>query len=198
MLEGEHCQAAHRMHRHLREDAIARLGQERHQNARAAIGDGQRKRRGEHPNDPRALAGRRRAGGPGERVGRPFEGERHGDGRELRQHEQDERDHHASLEIAAIRRPDIRPQIDERRNSPPPSGAMSGLSAGGFTSVAHGVGSRAGTRTRMGPFRYRRFRGRVHPSRQAGQLTGAGSREARERTRRAGLTEWLGSATCRR
>src|SRR5262249_16791105 len=53
---------------------------------------------------------------PGQRVGRPFEGERHGNGGELGKEKQHGREDDTRFEIAAIRRPNVRPKIDDRRH----------------------------------------------------------------------------------
>ena len=117
---------AHRVHRDLGEHAVARLREHRHQDARAAIGDGHQR---SAPRAPRRATSRRDRRGPlpGQRVGRPFEGERHRDGRELGEQQQHHRDQHAQLQVGAVRRPDIGPQPDQRRgcSAPPPSAETS-------------------------------------------------------------------------
>ena len=52
VLEGPVGEPAHRVHRHLGEDAVAHLGEHRHQDAHAAIGDRHQDRRREHPDQP--------------------------------------------------------------------------------------------------------------------------------------------------
>ena len=113
VAEGDDGEPPHRVHRHLGEDPVAHLGEERHQDAGAAIGDRHRQRRGEHPDEP-GRARSRRARLAGQRVDRPLEGERNGDGGELRQQQEEHRQEHAQLEVAAIGRPDIGPQADQR------------------------------------------------------------------------------------
>ena len=99
----------YRVHGNLGEDAVAHLREHRHQDARPAVGNGQHDRGGERPNEPRR--GRdRRAPLPGQRVGCPLEGERHGDGDELGGEQEQHRHGDAQLEVAALRRPDIGPQ----------------------------------------------------------------------------------------
>ena len=109
VLEGAVGEPAHRVHRHLRENTVAHLGEHRHQDAHAAIRDGHEDRRGEHPEQPGGR-GHRCAVLPGERIGRPFEGERHRDGRELGGQQKHHRSGDAKLEIAPIGRPEIGPQ----------------------------------------------------------------------------------------
>ena len=54
----------------------------------------------------------RRGALAGQRVGRPFEGEGHRDGRELGGEQQHHGAQHAQLQVAAVGRPDIGPQVD--------------------------------------------------------------------------------------
>ena len=115
MLECEHRQPAHRIHGHFGENAVAPLGEKTHQNARRAIGKSHHDRRRQGPSQP-IVRRDRRCATPGERVGRPFESERHGDGGELGDKEQHGREDNARFEIAAIRRPNVRPKIDDRRH----------------------------------------------------------------------------------
>ena len=49
----------------------------------------------------------RRAALPGERIGGPFEGERHRDGRELGGEQEHHRKRDAKLEVAPVGRPDV-------------------------------------------------------------------------------------------
>ncbi len=107
-------QPAHRVHRHLGEGAVAQLRQHRHQDAHAAVSDGQGDRRGHRPEQPVGRSHWRTAGA-GQRVGRPFEGERHKDGRELGRQQQTKRAQHPQLQIAPIRRPDVGPEVDDGR-----------------------------------------------------------------------------------
>ena len=112
--EGAVGEPAHRVHRHLGEHAVAQLRQRRHQDAHAAVGDRHRDRRGERPDQP--VGGRDRRGAvAGERVGRPFEGEGHRDGRELGRKQQHHGAEHAQLQVAAVGRPDVGPQVDDGR-----------------------------------------------------------------------------------
>jgi hypothetical protein len=109
VLEGAIGEPAHRVHRDLGEDAVARLREHRHEDAHPAVGNGERDRSRERPDEP--CGGQdRRTPLPGERVGRPFEGERHDDGGKLGGEQQRHRRGDAQLEIAAVRRPDVRPQ----------------------------------------------------------------------------------------
>ena len=74
--EGEIGELAHRVHRHARENSVAPLGQHRHQHAQAAVAQGHDQGRGDQPQRPvRRL--HRRGIRAGQRVDRPFEGERH-------------------------------------------------------------------------------------------------------------------------
>ena len=101
------------MHRHPRENAVAPLGQYRHQHAQAAIANGHNQRRGDQPHRPvRGL--HRRGIGAGQRIDRPFERERHRQRRDLGEQQQHHRPDHAHLEIGAIAGPDIRPQMHQR------------------------------------------------------------------------------------
>ena len=82
VLEGEEREPPHRVHRDLGEHAVAQLRERRHQDAHAAVGQRHRDRRGDRPGQP-GVGRDRRAALPGQRIDRPFEGERHRDGREL-------------------------------------------------------------------------------------------------------------------
>ena len=111
--EGEVSELAHRMHRHARKNAVAPLRQHRHQHAHGAVACGHHQRRGDQPQRPvRRL--HRRAVGAGQRVDRPFEGERHRQRRELGDQQQHHRPDHAHLQIGAIAGPDIGPQMHQR------------------------------------------------------------------------------------
>ena len=95
VLEGEHRQPPHRVHRHFGENAVAPLRQQPHDDAHAAIGERHHHRRGERPGEP--IAGRNRRGAvAGERIGRPFEGEGHRHGGELGEEQQHGRENHAA------------------------------------------------------------------------------------------------------
>ena len=67
---------AHRVHRHLGEDAVAPLREQRHQHAHAAVGERHDDRRRDQPHRPVRRA-HRRLPCAGQRIDRPFEGERH-------------------------------------------------------------------------------------------------------------------------
>ena len=127
---------AHRVHRHLGEDAVAHLGEHRHQDAHAAIGDRHQDRRGQHPGQPGRRRDRRTAL-PGQRVGRPLEGERHRDGGELGAQQQHHRDHDAQLQVAPVGRPDIGPQPTHRREQRAAVGGNSRFSARSTRKVSH-------------------------------------------------------------
>ena len=100
VLEGEDRQPPHRVHRDFGEHAVAELRQQRHQDAHDAIGERHSDRRGKDPEQPRV--GRNRCAAlPGQRIDRPFEGERHRDGRELGAEQQHRRPHHAPLQVGA-------------------------------------------------------------------------------------------------
>ena len=113
VLEGEHRQPPHRVHRHLGENAVAQLRQRRHQDAHAAIGQRHHHRRRQRPGDD-VVGPERRGAVAGQRIGRPFEGERHRDGGELGGEQQHGREDHAVLQVAPVGRPDIGPQMGER------------------------------------------------------------------------------------
>ncbi len=121
VLEGEHRQAAHRVHRHLGEDSITQLGKRRHQDAHAAVGQRHQHRRRQRPGD-HIVGPKRRGAVAGQRIGCPFEGERHRDGGELGGEQQHGREDHAVLQVAPVRRPDIGPQIRERAQYGPAVG----------------------------------------------------------------------------
>ena len=128
VLEGEHRQPAHRVHRHLGENAVAQLGERRHQDAHAAIGERHHHRRRQRPGDD-VVGPERRGAVAGQRVGRPFEGERHRDGGELGGEQQHGREDHAIFKVAPVGRPDVRPQMDER--------AQHGAAVGGRLALEH-------------------------------------------------------------
>ncbi len=113
VLEGADGEPPHRMHRHLGEQAVAKLRQRGHHDAHAAIGDGQGNRSRKHPCHPR-IGSDRGASLPGQRVDCPFVGERDRDRGELGDQQQQGRLQHAELEVAPVGRPDIGPQVDER------------------------------------------------------------------------------------
>ena len=121
VLEREHRQPPHRVHRHLGENAVAPLGEKRHDDAHAAIGERHHDRRRERPGEPIVRRHRRRAAA-GERIGRPFEGERHRDGREFGEEQKHGRENDAALQVAPVRRPDIGPQVDQRGQQGPAVG----------------------------------------------------------------------------
>ena len=109
VLEGRERQAAYGVERHLGEQAVAELRQERHGDAQARVSRDQRERHRQHrdhrgPGRGAPLADRH------QRVGRPLEGERHGERHELGGHQEHERHDHAQLEVGARRRPQVRPQ----------------------------------------------------------------------------------------
>ncbi len=110
MHEGAVGEPAHRVHRHLGEHAVARLLEQRHQDAHAAIGNGHGDGHGNHPSEP--IRGRR-AAGTGKRIGRPFECEGNRDRRELGCQQQRHGAKHPQLQVAAVGWPDIGPQMDE-------------------------------------------------------------------------------------
>ena len=56
----------------------------------------------------------RRAALPGQRIDRPFEGERHRDGGELGAEQQQRRPRPRALQVAPVRRPDVGPQPRKR------------------------------------------------------------------------------------
>ena len=114
VLERAHGEPPHRVHRHLGEDRVARLGEQRHHHAHAAIGDRHHHRRRQRPGED-VVGTERRGAVTGERVGRPLEGERHRDRRELGGKYQQRGNPDAHLEVAPIGRPDVRPQMHERR-----------------------------------------------------------------------------------
>ena len=107
--EGEIGELAHRVHRHPRKNSVAPLRQDCHQHAQAAIAQGHDQRRGDQPQLPvRRL---HRSGiRAGQGVDRPFERERHRDGRKLGAEQHQRRPHHPPLQVAPVRRPYIRPQ----------------------------------------------------------------------------------------
>ena len=109
VIEGHDGETAHRVHRHLGEQAVAQLRQQRHQNAHAAVrhrhDDGNRR----HPGQPGAARHRLAS----ESIGRPFEGERHRYGGELGGEQHHHRPYHPHLQVVAVGRPDVRPQIDQ-------------------------------------------------------------------------------------
>ena len=123
--EGDVGELAHRMHRDAGEDAVAKLRQYRHQHAHRAVACGHQQGRCDQPQRPV-----RRFDGRGaravERVDRPFEGERHDQRRELRDQQQHHRPDHAHLQVRAIARPDIGPQMYQR----PDQGRFFGRAAG--------------------------------------------------------------------
>ena len=109
VLEGAVGEPPYRVHGDLGEDAVAHLGEHRHQDARPAIGNGHEDWGRERPNEP-CRRRDRRAPLAGQRVGSPLEGEGHGDGGELGGEQQQHRHGDAKLEVAAVRRPDVGPQ----------------------------------------------------------------------------------------
>ena len=108
VLEGAIGEPAYRVHGDLGEDAVAHLGEHRHQDARATVSNSHCDRSRERPEEP---GGGRygRASLPGQRIGCPFEGEGNRDGGELGREQQHYRRGNAKLEIAAIRWPNVRP-----------------------------------------------------------------------------------------
>ena len=128
VLEGEHRQPPHRMHRDLGEQRVANLGDAGHQDAHAAIGRGHHDRRRNHDGEPGGAGAVRLMG---ERIGRPFVGEGHRDGGELGGQEQAKRHQHALFEIGAVARPDIGPKLKSVRHSAPPSAEISRFTAWG-------------------------------------------------------------------
>ena len=108
VLEGAIGEPAYRVHGDLGEDAVAHLGEHRHQDARATVSNSHCDRSRERPEEP---GGGRygRASLPGQRIGCPFEGEGNRDGGELGREQQYYRRGNAKLEIAAIRWPNVRP-----------------------------------------------------------------------------------------
>jgi len=103
-------EAAHRVHRHRREQGVATLLGERHQNAHQAVERGERQRPGERAQGGRPGAADRRR----ERVGRPFQRIGGGDGHQLRGDHQHHRQAGARLQVGAVARPQIRPQAAHR------------------------------------------------------------------------------------
>ena len=118
VLEGEHGEPAHRVHRHFGENAVAPLREQRHDDAHAAVSQRQHDRRGEHPDQPIVRIDRRGTVA-GERVGRPFEGERHRHRGEFGEEQKHGGEDHARFEIGPVGRPDIRPQLDQRGQQGP-------------------------------------------------------------------------------
>ena len=114
VLEGEKRKPAHRIHRHLGENAVAPLREHAHQDAHAAIGERHHHRRRQRPDEP-VVGSDRRGTVARQRVGRPFESKRHRDGRELGDENQHGREQDTRLQIGTVGRPDIGPQVDQRR-----------------------------------------------------------------------------------
>ena len=149
-------EAAHRVHRHRREQGVAPLLGQRHQNAHQAVERGERQRPGERAHRRRAGA----ADGGRERVGRPFQRVGRGDGHQLRGDHQHHRQAGARLQVGAVARPQVRPQAAHRARQ----GALGfaaparGEETGGLWLV-HEV-------PRRNPPRYRGARPRKHPRRR--------------------------------
>ena len=109
MLEGPPGEAAHGMQGDAREEPFAHLRQHHHENAHEPVEKGERERPSER--DAEDDVGHARAfRGARERIGRPFEGERHRDGDELGDDRQAERSDDTQLEVEPVRWPEIRPQ----------------------------------------------------------------------------------------
>ena len=156
VLEGEHREPAHRIHRDLGEQAVARLGEQRHHDAHAAIGRGHRERHRHHPTPGRLV------GLVDERVGRPFEGEGHRDGGELGREQQPERKQHPRLEVGPVRRPYVRPQVIERAPKRPPSAETSRFICSAVLGKSLITGPYPTDRSAVNRLSYRQFRARIH------------------------------------
>ncbi|GCC45469.1 hypothetical protein chiPu_0029851 [Chiloscyllium punctatum] len=100
------------MHRNAGEDAVAPLRQHSHDDAHRAIADRHQHRRGDQPQHPVRRLDRSRARAV-QRIDRPFEGERHRQRRELGEQQQHHRPDHAHLQIGAIARPDVGPEMNQ-------------------------------------------------------------------------------------
>ena len=106
VLEGGERQAAHGVHGDLGEHALAHLHEQRHGDAGEAVEHDRRRRSAEQPGqrlgDGHGAAGRR-----DQRVGRPLEGEGHGDRDELGRQHQQQRDDDRALQIRPVGRPHV-------------------------------------------------------------------------------------------
>ena len=137
VLERAHGEPAHRVHRYLGKDAVAPLREHPHDDTHAAIGQRHHCRRRQRPGDD-VIRAERRGAVARQRVCRPFEGERHRDGRQLRREDQDRGEHHAPFEVAPLGRPDVRPQMHKRREQRPAVGADFALDTmAGPLKIAH-------------------------------------------------------------
>ncbi len=174
MLERKVRQPPHRVHRDIGENAVAHLREQRHQDAHAAIGDRHHDRRRDRPGEPVARRDRRRAVA-GQRIGRPFEGERHRDGGELGGEQQHRRDQHAVLEIAPFRRPDVGPELDQRREERTAIAGHLTLHgvARSLIHVAHWQSGPRRAKPAVVPPSYKGFSAAAHPAPQHGGLHSA-------------------------
>ena len=105
VLENFDRQSAHRVHGDGREQSVAPLLSQRHDDAQDPIEDGQRNRSEENARQ-RDRVERKLAG---DRVGGPLVGVGNCDREQLGEQHQGDREKHAQLQISAVRRPDVRP-----------------------------------------------------------------------------------------
>ena len=105
MLEHLDRQSAHRVHGDGREQGVAALLGERHQDAQDPIKSGQRRRSDQNARQrdrvQRELVG--------DRIGRPLVGIGNCDREQFREQHQRDGEKYAQLQISAVRRPDVRP-----------------------------------------------------------------------------------------
>ncbi len=120
--EGAEGKAPDRVHRHLGKHRVAALRERAHKDAHAAVSDRHGDGRRDHPAEPAGGGG----GVPRQRVGCVFEGEGNGDGCELGGEQERHGAQHAQLQVAAVGRPDIGPQMHHGRQQRAAAGGDAG------------------------------------------------------------------------